>query len=461
MLLNSAFERFAEHSPVAVMVRGLLEQVLAPTAVNALFDEHAHKQYTRELLFSDLVDVMGEVVCGSRRSVHAGYRAHRKRLAVSRSAFYQKLNGIEPQVAAALTRQTAANLAAVIDQLGGGLPALLPGYRVKILDGNALAKTEHRLRELRIVAAGPLPGKSLVVLDPASMLVIDVFPCEDGHTQERALLDPVLATVEPNDLWIEDRNFCTLKFLFGVAAQQACFLVRQHQNLPWAADTELEYAGECESGEVWEQRVRLTHPDTGEEWLVRRVALRLRSATRDGDVVIHLLTNLPARVASARVVAQLYRERWTIEGAFQILEAALESEQPRLGYPPAALFAFCVALVAYNVLAVVRAALGAVHGRTVVEEHVSTYYLAAEIQGVYQGMMIAIPPAEWEVWQQLTVAQLAVQLKALARAADLSAYQRSPRGPKKPRPERIHCKSKPHVSTARLIANCRNKKRSP
>ncbi len=44
------------------------------------------------------------------------------------------------------------------------------------------------------------------------MLAIDVFPCEDGHTKERALLDQLLATVEPKDLWIEDRNFCTLDF---------------------------------------------------------------------------------------------------------------------------------------------------------------------------------------------------------------------------------------------------------
>lgn len=461
MLLDSIFDRFAQDSPVAVMVRGLLERVLDPTAVNALFDQHARRQYTRALLFSDIVDVLGEVVCGSRSSVNAGYRAHQKRLPASRSAFYQKLNGIEPQVAAALTRHSAANLAAVVKRLGGAAPARLPGYRVKILDGNALAKTEHRLRELRAVAAGPLPGKALVVLDPALGLVIDVFPCEDGHAQERALLDPVLATVEPNDLWVEDRNFCTLKFLCGVAARRACFVVRQHRNLPWEAATGLEYAGECDSGEVWEQRVGLPHPDAGEGLPARRVELRLRTPTRDGDVVIHLLTNVPARVASARVVAELYRERWTIEGAFQILEAALESEQPRLGYPAAALFAFCVALVAYNVLAVVRAALGAVHGRTAVEEKVSTYYLAAEIRGVYQGMMIAIPAAAWEVWRELTRAQLAVQLKALARAADLSAYRRSPRGPKKPRAERIHCKHKPHVSTARLIANRRNKKRSP
>src|SRR5207248_797464 len=187
-------------------------------------------------------------------------------------------------------------------------------------------------------AAGPLPGKSLVVLDPALMLVIDVFPCADGHTQERALLEPVLPTIAPHDLWIEDRNFCTLKFLFGVAARQACFVVRQHQNLPWVAVTELEYAGECEGAELWDQKVQLD-------------------------------------------------------------------------YPQAALFGFCVALVAYNVLAVVRAALRVVHGPTVVEEQVSTYYLAAEIKGVYQGMMIALPPAAWERWRRMTVAQLAVLLK--------------------------------------------------
>src|SRR3954470_3797145 len=279
MLLDSAFDRFVQGSPVAVMVRGLLEQVLDPTAVDALFDQHAQKQYTRELLFSDIVDVMGEVVCGSRASANAAYRAHRKRLGVSRSAFYQKLNGVEPHVSAALTRQTAANLAAVIDQLGGALPALLPGYRVKILDGNCLAKTEHRLRELRTLAAGPLPGKSLVVLDPALTLVIDVFPCEDGHTQERALLDQVLPTVAPADLWIEDRNFCTLKFLFGVAQRQACFIVRQHKNLPWVAVTELEYAGECEGAELWDQKVQLEHPETGAVLIVRRIELRLQTPT--------------------------------------------------------------------------------------------------------------------------------------------------------------------------------------
>ena len=59
-----------------------------------------------------------------------------------------------------------------------------------------------------------------MVLDPATMLVIDVAPCEDAHAQERSLVDQVLPGVEPGDLWIADRNFCTTRFLFGVRARR-------------------------------------------------------------------------------------------------------------------------------------------------------------------------------------------------------------------------------------------------
>lgn len=43
--------------------------------------------------------------------------------------------------------------------------------------------------------------QSLVVLDPSLMLAVDVFPCVDGHAQERSLFDQVLPTVEEDDEW--------------------------------------------------------------------------------------------------------------------------------------------------------------------------------------------------------------------------------------------------------------------
>jgi hypothetical protein len=33
---------------------------------------------------------------------------------------------------------------------------------------------------------------------------------EDGHAQERSMIAQVLQLVEADQLWIEDRNFCTL-----------------------------------------------------------------------------------------------------------------------------------------------------------------------------------------------------------------------------------------------------------
>ena len=67
------------------------------------------------------------------------------------------------------------------------------------------------------IRAGALPGQALVVLDPSLMLVTDVVLCEDGHAQERSLLGQILEIVRAKDVWIDDRNFCTTGFLFGIA----------------------------------------------------------------------------------------------------------------------------------------------------------------------------------------------------------------------------------------------------
>jgi hypothetical protein len=57
------------------------------------------------------------------------------------------------EVSAALVRDSAQQLAPVIEALGGKTSVRLPGYRVLILDGNHLAGTEHRLGPLRRLGA--------------------------------------------------------------------------------------------------------------------------------------------------------------------------------------------------------------------------------------------------------------------------------------------------------------------
>ncbi len=175
-MLSTIFERFVEESPISVMVRGLMERVFAAEKINQIFETHAKIQYTKELLFSSLVDMMSLVVCGIYPSVNAAYRAKARQLNVSRTAVYDKLNGVEPGVSAALVKETSASMASLIKLIGGKSEALLAPYRIRVIDGNCLKGTDHRLEVLRKIGAVALPGKSLVILDPELRLAINVFP---------------------------------------------------------------------------------------------------------------------------------------------------------------------------------------------------------------------------------------------------------------------------------------------
>jgi len=130
---------------------------------------------------------------------------------------------------------------------------------------------------------------------------------------------------------------------------------------------------------------------------------------------------------------------------------ALKCEVNTLGYPKAALFAFCVAVAAYNVLAVLKAALRVVHGEEKVQQEVSGYYMALEWAMVYAGMMIALPAEEWEVFGPMSAKKLAKYLRLWATKINMEKIKKAPpRKPTKEKTKRIKDKS-PHLSTARLL----------
>lgn len=428
VLFDPLFERFAGGTPLTVMTRALLENTLQAQPLDDLFERLALQQYTRELLFSTVVATMTLVACRFYKSPRSVYAEHKDLFGVTLKCFYEKLQGIELHVMREMVKDHAQRCAAVIEELGGQVPALLPGYRVKILDGNALAGTDHRIKELRPSTAAALPGKSLVVLDPALGLAVDVIPCEDGHAQERSLIADVLETVEAKDLWIEDRNFCTLGFLLGVAQRGGFVLVREHKGLPWQAKSDLCYMGRTPTGRVYEQRVAIGDED-GRTLSLRRIVILLDEPTRDGETEVALLTNV--RGVGARKVAKLYLERWSIEGLFNVLTTTLLCEQKGLGYPKAALFGFCVTLLAYNVLASVKAALRGVHGSAKVEEEVSLPKVAEHVCRNYEGMLVGLPAVEWVKFGRMSATEMARCLLQWAAKVCLEKLRKAKSRPRK------------------------------
>lgn len=446
-MMPAAFSAFVKKAPFCVMTRIALESLLDPQRLDSVFQDHAQRQYQKELLFSQLVELMMSVVLRVNPSVHAAYSERAETFPVSDQAVYDKLRGMELTVIEALVADSARHVAPVIEALGARLPAWLPGYRVRVLDGNFLQSTEHRIKELRDTWAGPLPGKVLAVYEQELDLVMRVFLTPDGHAQERTLVDPVVSAVESGDLWIADRNFCTLKLLFEIDRRGAAFAIRQHGTMHGHLIGERHAKGRSDTGAVYEQAIELKYEK--ETRLFRRVSLELDEPTRDGVTEIHVLTNLPENDATPARVVELYRKRWTIEKRFYEVTQTLECEPNTLGYPSAALFAFCLALVASNGVALLRAGLRAVHPAETIEE-LSDYYVALEIRKTYAGMLIALPPEEWERFAALSPRALAKALRQVATKVNLLRYRKARRGPKKPPPEK-RFKNGSHVSTHELI----------
>ena len=453
MLDEAILQRFIEATPLTVMVRVALERALDPAWVDDLFEAQSERQYTRELLFSTVVELTSSVALGLQPSVHAAAQS-RKSLPVSLPALYGKLQRTELGLMGALVRGSFDRLSPVAGELRTKQKDWVPGLRVRIVDGNHLPASEKRLKPLRGFRGAALPGHSLVVYDAEVDLVSDLVACEDAHSQERTAMRELVERVKPGELWLADRHFSTSSILFGIAERGGRFLIREHGASPNPAELgRINPVGRIETGLASLQKVECTNAQ-GRKLRMRRIVLELDEPTEDGEKKIRLLTNASVRELPTRHAAQLYRSRWCIEGMFQRLESALNSELRSLGAPRAALLAFAIAVVAYNVLALIQRAIAVSHPPEKSGVELSLFYVANELRANYSGMMVALPPESWPRLDTESPKQIAHRLKELARHVQPHKLRKHPREPKpKPKPGFTSgAEARRHVATARVLA---------
>src|SRR3954470_18330581 len=132
MVIHSeVFERFTQGDTIPVMAQAVMENALNPRILDQLVEDVAERQYTRELLFSSIVELMSVVVCGIRPSINAAYAKNAVPINTSLTALYRKIERIETPIGAAMVRTTAGRLASVVTAMGSGLKPFLKGYRTK------------------------------------------------------------------------------------------------------------------------------------------------------------------------------------------------------------------------------------------------------------------------------------------------------------------------------------------
>jgi hypothetical protein len=441
MALPAVFERFVDQSPVPLMVRLVLERAFSPQVLDALFECLARQQHSRKLLFSTCIQLMAEVVTRVQPSLQAAMRNQQSVLPVGFDCVYDKIAALENDVVSAAVAVMAADLSQVVDNVGGALPSLVPGLRTLVLDGNHLQAVQHRIKALRGLRQAALPGTCVALLDADRRIFVDVFLQQDGHASEMQVLSAVATRLRPNDLLLADRNLWCREFAADIEDRGAFFLLREHGNrFPLVLLGERQFVGETATGHVFEQAA--VYEWDGVQHAVRRITVELFKPTRDGATALHVLTNLPLQIVdpltgatisvNALVVAEGYHQRWTIEKAFHTLTVDLHCELNTLGYPPAALFGFCVAAMCYNAYSTALAAVRGHFGAERVEREFSTYYLANDVRTVWPGLQIAIPTPEWKQFRNLTLPELARQLLELASHINPDRYRKAPTRPRRP-----------------------------
>lgn len=443
-------EKYEQQAPAAVMTRLALDRALPAQWIDEVFEQHRQRQYPRDLLFSSVVELMTLVTLGLRPSLHAAARKMADRLPVSLAALYAKVKRTEPALLRALVRGSAQRLAPV--SVGLRCQPSLPGWQLRIFDGNHLPASDKRLGPLRGFRGAALPGHALVVYDPDSALVCDIVACEDAYQSERIGAAQLIESAQAAQVWIGDRHFCTQPLLCGLQQRAAAFIVREHTNHPRLRATGSwgQYSA-IPTGRVRQQSIE---PATQEGTAApgwRRIEIELDAPTEAGDSTIALWSNLPEHIDAA-TIAQLYRKRWRIEGMFGRLESVLHSEVKTLGHPRAALLGFAVAVLAYNVLALLKEVTQRAHCATHPALDVSTYHLTVEIASTYEAMMLTLP-AEHLPRADDDPGKLLQRLLLLASRLSPKQLATSKRAPRSSAPKGYvngHV-ARSHVSTDRVL----------
>jgi hypothetical protein len=434
-------------SPLTVLVRGAVERWLAPSILQEIAQQTGMNGYERKVTLQALFAIMLDAVMGMQPTVHAAAVARREQWNGSVQALYTKLARVDPQFSMGLVAHTAAGLGPLLKST---LPRrqTFPAGCVKLLDGTMPEGSEHRLGVLRQLKAAGLPAKMVIVYDRDTGLCERVAADEDAYTSEKTLAESLLAEAIAREIYVGDRAFCTCRLMGRVEDRKAFFVFRElTEDMVFEQQGQEKACGRCSTGKIWEAKVRVVDRATGRTWDLRRIHIRLDKPTSSGDTDLWLLTNLPASY-SARVIAELYRDRWGIERYFHSIKHELHGEIPSLGEPRAAIFALCVALAASNVLMMI------VHlrpGLSRAPSKLSAYYMTLEIGHSYAAIEALTTSRDWQTVANLSPNEFWEWAQRLAERIPWSRYATHPRGPKQPQPKRISGKNRHHYSTYRLI----------
>jgi hypothetical protein len=451
--------------PLAEATLHLWAWVAAEAHLEDLFHRLRGRQYTRELTFSTLVQLIADALIQYRGSGRRSFLQGGEQglLTTSRQAVYCKLGGLALPLSEAFLAEGTRRLLPLLPPTPAApaVPASLRPFAVYLVDGKVIKRVAKRLKPLRGQKGGLLGGKALVALHLQSRLAVTMASTADGEVNDAklvpALLPQVAQALPGPRLAVLDSQFCDRTQTARLRAQGDHFVVRAHPKVHFHPDAEAAQAGTPAGvsgadaeGRLWSQDWGWLGPPGGNGSLyVRRVAVQ-----RPGESAITLYTDLldPEAVPATELLT-LYRGRWGIEQVFQQITEVFDLRSLIGTTPEGTVFQLSFCLLLYNLIQVVRAQVA--RGAEVPVESVSTELLyedvrrqltsLAEVVGLERAAALLGQP-ETGAW---TVDRLREHLRGLLGGLWTERWRKSTN--KKPRRYTVRAHTRDHTSVHRVV----------
>lgn len=175
-------------------------------------------------------------------------------------------------------------------------------------DGSTLDALLRKVGLLRSSEQHPLAGKLLAVLNVCSWLPTQIWYEADAQAHDQRFWSRLLATIPEQALLLIDRGFCNFQ---AFAQASFTFITRTKSNLVFQVQRIYESTSQVRDRLIW--------VGEGEN----RQLLRLVEVFYQGAWYCYLTNELDPTVLPALYVATLYRQRWRIEDAFNIVKRLL------------------------------------------------------------------------------------------------------------------------------------------
>lgn len=185
---------------------------------------------------------------------------------------------------------------------------------ILVADGSTLEALFRKLESLQDAPAGQLAGKMCMVIDLVRHLPVEIWFNEEPQAFDTNFIPNLLGLVNEKTLLILDRGFYDFRFFDDLMTSGAHFITRLKRNARIEVVQRLTY-----TNEVKDLIVRLGSGQNGAPILtVRIIEVRFGS-----QWYAYVTSVLDPEILPPYVVADLYRRRWRIEEAFNVVKRVL------------------------------------------------------------------------------------------------------------------------------------------